>query len=201
MSDFEQEICTTFVFEEPTRNVEILNRDEVQIRELKVLDLIDTGAMCSIISKTLPQKVQRVHPSAKVDIVGVENVMIRAVDERQFKLRGKLNANICVNNHLWNCDLFIIEKCSYDLILGQNVLEQSRMVILDDQTRKIDLISQSNEKTNLVPENGLQYMPKERDSFQNEGVVDKKSQVVGAMRELKSILKRANGEKRQSIGK
>lgn len=69
----------------------MFNVIEAQIADVKTTTFIDTGTSCSVIQKDFffSKLSKRKHPSTKLDVVGVENVMKKSVIETKTKVNGR----------------------------------------------------------------------------------------------------------------
>lgn len=56
--------------------------------------LIDTGATCPLLDYNLFLELKHYHPSAKLDIVGSENVCITTVDGKCINIKRLFSANV-----------------------------------------------------------------------------------------------------------
>lgn len=61
----------------------------MKIGKVSASALVHTGAPCSLISKQMWNRIQKVNKTARLDKIGESHITLKAVDQRQIKIKEK----------------------------------------------------------------------------------------------------------------
>lgn len=87
----------------------------VKVGGIPAVGLIDTGAICSLLSKTFFQRIKKTYQSSKLDIIGTERIKLENIDDRDIK---RIGAQIQIAEEFKiRTDLLIVENSSFDIVI------------------------------------------------------------------------------------
>lgn len=119
-------------------NIPLLNVTEAQIAHVKVMTLIDTGASCSAIQNYFLKVIKDKYPAIKLDVVVVENIKIKTVDENNIKVHDRIIMllNLKTVSKYFNIYICSLKMTLYGYIMTRIFWNNSMKLNLITRTRK-----------------------------------------------------------------
>src|SRR5713101_1296145 len=107
---------------DPIQTLSIDSTVEIEIDGIKEKALIDTGAQICVIGEDLANRLgKEIKPWIGKSMI--------ATDGKQLKIRGQCSCKIKIEETEYNVNFVIVEKCTPQLIVGTDFLQQHKAVI------------------------------------------------------------------------